>query len=523
MSSTDQNKKNIKIGIVISYISLAVSVIGSFVVTRKVLDYIGDYQYGLYSFVLSIVNWATIVSNSLSASYVRFATIEANKNNGDVGKINTIYLKMLAIIAFSVLVVGVAIFGGLYAAKISLFTYNWEDSKTLYVLFAISLVNISLTIFTSLYGLFVTYKKRFIFSRALALVISVFGFAAHWVLAYFTKSVAAIAIYTIAATLLSAIGNAIFARKNLGYHYDKAKLKDNGPLLRQIALFSGIILFNSVVDQINNSADQIILGAMGAAETVTIYKMGQSLSTYILVMSTSISSSFIPSINELVVKNDDEAINALYLKISKLQATVLCTVTFGFLICGHDFMYVWLGDNRVEAYYVGVVLMLLSLCPLTINASIEIQRARNKHLFRALAYFFVALGNIGLSILFVYIFPKDKAMYSCLLGTVISTILSHWIAMNIYNAKKMKLPVLKQMGTLGLFSIIGLICCGIVYLLFLVPTLSSIESHLYRFLIKGSLFVALYSPLMVCLNWKTIKPKLALLKNKLKGSRQNEN
>ena len=516
MTSANQDQKNIKFGIVLSYVSLAVSLLGYFFVTRKVLECIGDYQYGLYSFVLSIANWTTIVSNALNASYVRFASLEASGNNGDVKRVNTLYGKLLLALSLCILIIGLAVFGGLYAAKAPLFAYGWEDSRTLYLLFALSLANISVMVMTNVYSLFVTYRKKFVFSRALALGVSVLGFAAHWLLAYFTKNIAAIAAYSIVATSLTAVGNLLYARKCLGYGYVKAGIKENLPLLRQIAIFSGIILFNSVVDQINASVDQIILGSMGEAESVTIYKLAQSLSVYLTTMSVSISSSFVPTINELVVSERNEELNRLYLKVSKLQALILCAVAFGFLSCGKDFVNLWLKEGKEDVFYLGAVLMLMNLCPLTINASIEIQRARNKHLFRAVAYFLVALCNIGLSILFLFLFPRDKAVYACLLGTVIAVVASHWVAMNIYNAKAMRLPVLRQMGSLLLYMAVGAACWGCVYAFFLIPALSSLTSHLGRFLIQGFLFVALYCICLVCLNWKSLKPRLEQMKSKTK-------
>lgn len=515
MACADCDKKNIKFGIILSYVSLAVSVVGSFLVTRKVLDYIGDYQYGLYSFVLSIVNWATVVSNALNASYVRFATVEAVKSdNGDVGKINTLYMKLLAIISLLILIIGLAVFGGLYISKVTLFAYNWEDSSKLYVLFFISLINVFLTISTNLFSLFVNYKKKFIFSRLFSLFISIFGFVAHWLLAYMTKSVISIAICSIATTLISSIGNFIFIRKRLNFCFQKTKLKENIPLLKQIVIFSGIILFNTIVDQINASVDQIILGAAGMAENVTIYKIGQSLTSYFLIMSTSISSSYVPTINELVINEKNDEINALYLKISRLQTIVLCTISFGFLSCGYDFVRIWLDDSRIDVYYVAVALMLLNICPLSINSSIEIQRARNKHLFRALVYFFVAIFNVALSLLFLHFFPKDKAIYACLLGTIISTIISHWIIMNIYNAKIMKLPVLRQIIMMLVHMLAGFICYEIINLIFMIPAAKSIANIVLLFFIKGFLFVVLYCFCLIALNWKIIKPKIDSIKAK---------
>ena len=52
-----KDNKNIKFGVILSYVGMAVSIVGTLLVSNRVLNYIGDYNYGLYSFVNSITTW----------------------------------------------------------------------------------------------------------------------------------------------------------------------------------------------------------------------------------------------------------------------------------------------------------------------------------------------------------------------------------------------------------------------------------------------------------------------------------
>lgn len=88
------DRKNIKFCVVLSYVVMAVSILGSLFVSNIVLIYIGDYNYGLYSFVNSITTWLTVISSSLTASFLRFTSIEAKEFNS-TERTNTIYLKSL--------------------------------------------------------------------------------------------------------------------------------------------------------------------------------------------------------------------------------------------------------------------------------------------------------------------------------------------------------------------------------------------------------------------------------------------
>ena len=485
------DSKNIKLGILISYLTLAVTVIGSIVVTRKVLDYVGDANYGLYSFVLSITTWLTIVGNAVGASFVRFATIEKDKN-GNENQVKTLYNRFFIIVALiSVLIAG-GILLVLYLNNVSLFGYAKNESDILYVLFAYSIVQIGITIAFSVYNLFINYKKKFIFARTLTLFLSLATYAGNWIIAYFTKNITYISLYALihsAVTVVIQIIYVRFALKEKGFFTSKIVDKT---LFRQIIVFSSILIFGAVVSQISNYVDKTILGSMGMPEQVTIYQLGQQFSTYVIVLSSSVAAVYIPTVNELVVKKRDEELNNLFLKVSKFQMIVICLVVFGFLACGKDFVVIWVGIERIKVFYIAAAWLLLLLCSETINLSIEIQRARNKHLFRCITFFILSVGNIGLSLLLIHFMGRERAVEACLLGSVIVSFLSNWVALNIYNKVKMKLPIFRYFFDLFVHCLYGGIAFLVVYLLGKYSPLKNLDYSIWTLLIKGVIFAAIY-------------------------------
>ena len=496
--SVISDEKNIKYGVVISYVVMAVSLIGTVFISSRVLNLIGDYNYGLYSFVGSITSWVTVISSSLTASFLRYSTIEA-KNSGTTNKTNTIYLKIFILLGGSVLILGLAIIGFLYLSKVCVGKYNWDDSRLLYGLFALSVINISITIPGSIFSLYVNYKKKFVFAYLLSLVVTLVNFAGQFLIAYFTRSIVFISIFAIVMAIVTVLANCLFSKTYLKIGFLKTSLSENKALVGSIIAFSSILLFNAVVDQINSNVDKTLLGIFSTPENVTIYHMGQQLNSYLVLMSISVSSVYAPTIHQLCVNGDRESLNALFLKVSKIQTIIICMVAFGFMACGKEFITWWIGQNRINAYYVGLVLMLIDICPLTMNASIEIQRADNKHMFRAIVYFAVALLNVLLSIVFLNVLEPAYAILACLLGSIIARLASHWIGMNIYNKVSIRLPVGRYLINLFLYIIVGIISYLIVFLLNRV-FINSIGMTLVRFLIQGSVFVFLYLSICFVIN-----------------------
>lgn len=489
------DSKNIRLGAILSYVALGISIVGSLFVSNRVLNYIGDYNYGLYSFVNSITSWLTIVSSALTASFLRFATIESKDNDGKSDNVNTIYLKLLSLLCIGVVVIGFGLIAFLFFNNIRIGNYSWEDSRFMYLLFALSVFNIGLTMPTAIFSLYISFKKKFVFAKLLYIFTIIITFAGHFLIAYFTKNVVLIAVFTIFVTLFNFLINSIYSRKMLNISFAKTTLKNNPSLVKGIIIFSSILLLNTIVDEINTEVDKTLLGFFSIPEDITKYQMAQQLARYLTVMSVAVSGVYAPTIYELVIKEERESLNSVYLRISKIQSIVLCCIAFGFLTCGKDFILWWLGDERIASYYVGVALMIISIGPLTMNASIEIQRAMNKHKFRGWVYFIFAILNVGLSILFLCIFDREYAVYSCLAGTVISRIGSHWIAMNIYNKKSICLPVERYLLVLVSYMTIGVIAF-VAVLFFNQLFIINISSHLFRFLIQGSIFTFIY--LLIC-------------------------
>ena len=134
--------KNIKMGVILSYCEMAISIIGALFVSNRVLFLIGDYNYGLWSFVCSITSWLTVVSAALTSSYLRFATREAVDNNGDTSRTNGVFFSMLSILGLVIFILGTIVVLFLQLNKIPFASYSWEDSQILYILFFISIIDV---------------------------------------------------------------------------------------------------------------------------------------------------------------------------------------------------------------------------------------------------------------------------------------------------------------------------------------------------------------------------------------------
>ena len=450
LTSRISTEKNIKAGIIMSYLTLIISVVISIVYTPFLLSHIGKSQYGLTSFVTSITSWFTVLSSALVSSYVRFATKEALKNNDDNAKtVNSAYFIIFSTISLLICILGIALF---FAMKFlilpkSVYKDNPESINLILILTIVSLLSIIISVPGNLFGLYNKKKKKFIVAKGIALLINILQPLCTIPFLLLGFDVVSVVVVQLAFTIIGIVLHIFASTKLYGFGFKRPFASINKSLLKEILLFSSFIILNSVVDQINSSADKTILGFMvdDNANSVAIYQAGMLFKNYLLILSVSISSAFATKINEAVVGGDGERINSIFRNVSKVQIILILFIVGGFATFGKSFVNLWLGEALGEdclmSFYVALILFILSSVPYTENVSIEIQRAKNKHKFRAILYVCVAVTNIILTIILVALFDKQYAIWACLIGTAFSSIIGYWIVINIYNIKVIKLDI----------------------------------------------------------------------------------
>ena len=509
-------ESNIQLGIAISYIALVVSAIGAFVVTPRILENLGDKQYGLLSFANSITAWLTIITSALAASYIKFAA-KYKKENKDVGIVNTAYLRIFAFSGlgmFALIAVGVFIFLGL---NIQLPQYSSAENKLILYLILISGINVTLNIVFSVFNNFLTYKKQFIFIRLLALIVSFLTFALNLIFSFVTKNVLSIAIVATVLTATSSLITIIFAFRKERMTFAKIGFKESSPLFKSIIAFSGFILLNAVVDRVNAELDKTLLGIMVNAEAVTDYTLSKYFNVYFTTLSVSISSTYVPQIHELVANDDKKSLSALFLKICRSQMLILFLVGGGFFVVGKDFMNLWLGAEKEHLYYYALVPISLNMFTLSVNSCIEIQRAMNKHKFRAFLYVGLAVINIAVSVLLIKILPTGYQIWGAYIGTAVSVVFGNIIVLNIYNKVKIGLPI----GRYFLLAFKHVLYAGVGVAAGMLLGHFILEPHgigtAGRLLIQGSLFVIIYLGIMLIFERKTMIPLFGSVKKRLKA------
>lgn len=427
------SNKEIKIGSILSYVQMFLSVIIALTYSRFMISKLGRSEYGLYHTVTSTISMLSILNLGFNASYVRFyAKYKKNKDFDNIYRLNGMFLIVFTFIGLIALLCGIfLIFNLNLVFDTGLTAEEYDLARKLMILL---IINLSLSFPMSVFSTIISSNEKFIFLKLLGMIKTVLGPLVNIPLLLMGfRSVGLVVSALIFAILTDIvyIYYVLFKLHNKFYfsNYEKG-------LFSSLFSFSFFIAVNLIVDQINNGIDRVLLARFKGTVSVAIYSIGATLYVYYMQISTSISSVFTPRIHKIYNSIDNldqrnKSLSDLFIKVGRIQFLILLLAVSGICVFGDSFIYFWVGNGYSDSYYVLILLVVPATVPLIQNIGIEIQRAANKHKFRSIAYLVMAVCNLIVSIFLCQLYGAIGAA----IGTAISLVLANGIIMNIYYFK----------------------------------------------------------------------------------------
>lgn len=424
----------LKIGSFLAMLILGVSSIIQIFYTPYYIDYLGVRDYGINSLVQSIMGYMSMLNLGLGNAMLRYTIKYRNTGKSDEEK----YLNGMFLIIFLCLMVIGMILGTLVYIKMPIFFKNnftnMELLKTRKI-FIIMCVNLLLSFPMGVFSTAITSREKFIFQRGIKLFIIILS---PIIGIFLMKNGYGLVEVTISTVVLS-IGNMIFDffySIKLGFKISFSKF--DFKILKEIGIYSFFIFLNVLIDQIYWGTDRIIIGKYKGVEEVAIYSIGSIFNTMYMGFASAISGVLAPRINKLVSEDKEADAYNLFLKVGKIQFLILALISSGFIFFGKEFIELWVGKKYFESYYIALWIMIPLTIPLIQSTGIVIMQAKNKHQFRSVVYFIIAVLNISMSIFLV----KKIGGLGCAVATGISFIFGQIIIMNIYYHKILKMNMI---------------------------------------------------------------------------------
>lgn len=427
--------KQRKTGAILSYIVIIVNTLVQLTYTPLLIRKLGQSEYGLYSLIVSIIGYLTVLDLGFgNAIIVYTAKYRANKQLKEEQKLHGMFKIVFYIIAIIVTFLGILLY--LNVDKLFGNTMNETEINKAKIMMIILTFNLSITFCFNIYSSIISAYEKFVFQKIMAIISALLKPALMIPLLFLGyKSITMCVIITIVNVIIL-LSNYFYCKKKLNINtrfmgFDKA-------LFKEIFSYSFFIFLGVVVDKVNWSVDQFVLGIVSGTIAVSVYAVASQLNTLFVNLSTAVSGVLLPKMSKMVaMKASEKELTDEMIKVGRLQYFIIFLMVSGFILVGKEFIIWWAGTDYIMSYYVALLLIVPVCFPLIQNLAISICQAMNKHKFRAIATAIMALFNIGIS----YILGKKYGAIGCAVGTALALIVCNIFIMNIYYKRVIKLEI----------------------------------------------------------------------------------
>lgn len=519
---TNNHKINRIGGFSISWLTIIIQILISLFFIPFFLKSVGDRQYGIYSFSNSVIAWLDTLLIAVGSAYYRFLTREKAKH-GEYGEARACgaFFKIFIGITLLVLVFGTAFDLFLHLNVIKLNEYNSAEKNQICIIILLSILSTVVSCFLTVYKSYHYYKQKYILVYSIGLAQIVFQAILSIVFLKLGYGIVAVAAAHFGLSIMTSI---VLAFLSKFYLKEKISLRSISPedkterrkLTIEILVFSSFVIINTVVDMLNRSLDKTILGFYNA-DSVATYQLAYTFPSYLISLTSVISIVFEKRMNDAYYSGKGvEEVNDLFLKISKMQTIITFLIVGGFIACGKEFVSLWVGGDRTQVYMITCILMVTYSITCCNRSAISGRRIQNMHKKAAFIYLGIALANIALSLILVNVFARENAIWACVIGTCSVYILGHWIIMQIYDKKAVKLNTIRFSFEFAKYLILAIALAEASF--FFIDWVGG-ENVIVKFILKGLLFVVLYVLATFLIDRKAIKDSFKQLKNILRFKR----
>jgi len=426
-----------KIGALLSYAVIILNLVVGLIYTPFLIRKLGQAEYGLYSIIHSVMNYLTVMDMGFGNAIIIYTARYINQGDKKKqDKLHGMFFIIYCIIGVLSAIVGFILYlnvNSLFGNSMSIVELN--EAK---MMMLILILNLAITFPLSIFGYIITAHEKFVISKCikiLQIILQPIIMIPLLFMGY--KAIAMVTVLTI-TNILCLLLNMLVCIKKLD-----VKLKFKGfdfILLKEIFKYSVFIFLNQIIDKINWSLDQFILGSIAGTVITAIYSVAGQLNTMYMNFSTAISGVMLPKVTKMEDnKATNEDFTAIFIKTGRVQYILMALIITGFVLFGQVFINWWAGSGYKDTYVIACILMIPITIPLIQNVGLSILQAKNLYKYRTIIFIFIAVLNVCISIPLTKIYGGIGAA----IGTATSLILGQGIILNIYYHKKVGINIIK--------------------------------------------------------------------------------
>lgn len=346
--------KELKIGAIIAYITIAINIVSGLLCTPWIVEQIGDSDYGLYTLAHSLIN-LFLFDFGLSAATARFVSkylAEGKQDKVDciLGVIYKLYFLIDVIICIILVVISFfleEIYSNLTPVEIQRFRIVFIMSA------GFAVINFPCVTFTGIlnaYEKFITLKISDALYRIFSVVITVVALVCNGGL------YALVLVHTIVGVLTIAFK--LYAIKTKTPIKIKFSYREKG-VFSLLLGFSVWVTVSTLSQRLIFGITPSVLGIVSSTTAIAVFGIVSVIENYVHMITTALNGMFMPHISRIFNEQDyTTKLNQLVIKVCRFQFALQGLIITGFFLLGKDFILLWLDESYIFAWY-GVLLVTI--------------------------------------------------------------------------------------------------------------------------------------------------------------------
>lgn len=414
--------------IVSNWLNILVSIIAVFILYPFFVKTLGTDQYGAWLLISSITGYVALLYLGTPLANVRFITeYNTKKDYKNLNKVVNTSLTLYIIMGLTVFVAGV-----LFSFIVDkLFLIPPEFIRLTRIALIIAFFTSAMQFpFEILEGLINSFQK-FVFFNSVKIVSTLLKIFLVFSLLNYNKGLVVIALILFIQTIFEAFLLYIYIKNKYNFVKFNLNLFDR-KILKQIFGYSVYVLLLQLASRLAYQSDPIVIGAFLSASAIVYFSVANNFVLYLGQIIGSISKVLMPNMTENFFKNGMKSVTDKYVNYSQL--VFVFTLLFGlvFVLLGHEFIGIWMGDEFMEKSGTILNILILSYVFFLVQRGVAhpILMAISKLKIISFAMLISSLLNVLLSIVLL----RYYHLYGVAWGTTISNLF--YTTFTIYYMKK---------------------------------------------------------------------------------------
>lgn len=421
---------NTSSNMVVTFLKMAIA----FIMTPILVKNLGNYDYGMWEIIVSIIGYMGLLDLGLQPSVTRNIAYYSAKD--ETQSVNEVYSTSFGFMLLLSLLSIIVFFSWAYFNPGSLAEDKGDVQRYQYLLLIVG-VQLAFVFPGSVAESTLDGFHKFFLKNNITIFNTIVGNFFVWYL--ITPENAIIVLAGI-----SAIGISL---KYLIYCYFVSRLS-KFPMLPRIKNFtfirlSELIFFGSksfiqgAVWKIQTTIDPLLIAWILTPASIIFYAIPANLINYFRTIVMTMTQAFLPIFSEMALEPDKTKQHSLYLISSKIVLAFLFPIVIAILIIGSDFIGIWIGPEYGESSKeILIVLTLIAVIAHIDPFANKFLTAENKHGIYAKIMPIAVVINLGVTTLLL----DSIGVLGAALGTLVPAVLFspiYWI----YRSKVQSLPL----------------------------------------------------------------------------------